>query len=84
MSVEDKVVDLKLQDEAEQKITPWEVEGAVVDGKSQGIDYEKLIKQFGTKAITQETLTRFKEVTGQEPHPFLKRGVFPKGIYTRF
>ncbi|KAI5964027.1 WRS1 [Candida theae] len=76
MSVEDKVADLKLQDESEQKITPWEVEGAVVDGKSQGIDYEKLIKQFGTKAITSETLTRFKEVTGHEPHPFLKRGVF--------
>ncbi|KAI5967550.1 WRS1 [Candida margitis] len=76
MSVEEKVADLKVQDESEQKITPWEVEGAVVDGKSQGIDYEKLIKQFGTKAITPETLTRFKEVTGQEPHPFLKRGVF--------
>jgi len=76
MSVEEKVANLKLQDESEQKITPWEVEGAVVDGKSQGIDYDKLIKQFGTKAITQETLARFKEVTGQEPHPFLKRGVF--------
>jgi len=76
MSVEEKVANLKLQDESERKITPWEVEGAVVDGKSQGIDYDKLIKQFGTKAITQETLARFKEVTGQEPHPFLKRGVF--------
>ncbi|KAI5954641.1 WRS1 [Candida jiufengensis] len=76
-SVEEKIDDLKIQDgSTEQKITPWEVEGAVVDGKAQGIDYDKLINQFGTKAITQETLARFKEVTGQEPHPFLKRGVF--------
>lgn len=61
---------------ADQKITPWEVEGAVVDGKPQDIDYEKLIKQFGTRPITQETLQKFKDVTGHEPHPFLKRGVF--------
>ncbi|CAK9436794.1 uncharacterized protein LODBEIA_P13160 [Lodderomyces beijingensis] len=76
MSVEEKVADLNIQESSEQKITPWEVEGAVVDGKSQGIDYEKLIKEFGTKSITPETLARFKEVTGEEPHPFLKRGVF--------
>ncbi|EGW32515.1 tryptophanyl-tRNA synthetase [Spathaspora passalidarum NRRL Y-27907] len=77
MSVEEGVAKLKLDSkEHEQKITPWEVEGAVVDGKAQGIDYDKLIQQFGTKAITNETLARFTQVTGQEPHPFLKRGVF--------
>lgn len=61
---------------AEQVITPWDVEGAVVDGQAQAIDYEKLISQFGTRAITPEFLVRFKQVTGHEPHPFLKRGVF--------
>ncbi|EDK45432.1 tryptophan--tRNA ligase [Lodderomyces elongisporus] len=77
MSLNEAVADLKIEDkETEQKITPWEVEGAVVDGKAQGIDYDKLIQQFGTKSITPETLTRFKELTGEEPHPFLKRGVF--------
>lgn len=60
----------------DQIVTPWEVEGAVVDGKDQGIDYEKLIKQFGTNAITPETLERCRTLTGHEPHPFLKRGVF--------
>lgn len=60
----------------DQVVTPWEVEGAVVDGKAQGIDYDKLIQQFGTKPITSETLTRFTKVTGHQPHPFLKRGVF--------
>lgn len=62
--------------DVEQNITPWEVNGAVVDGKSQGIDYDKLIRQFGTKKITEETLQRFQDVTGHEPHQFLKRGVF--------
>ncbi|KAG7879554.1 hypothetical protein KL938_003607 [Ogataea parapolymorpha] len=61
---------------AEQKITPWEVEGAVVDGQAVGIDYEKLIKQFGTKPITKETLERFEQVTGYEPHHYLKKGLF--------
>ncbi|RLV94770.1 Tryptophan--tRNA ligase cytoplasmic [Spathaspora sp. JA1] len=78
MSVEEGVAKLNIDKsgEHEQKITPWEVEGAVVDGKAQSIDYDKLIQQFGTKGINQDTLNRFKEVTGQEPHPFLKRGVF--------
>ncbi|KAG7722366.1 hypothetical protein KL949_000580 [Ogataea haglerorum] len=61
---------------AEQKITPWEVEGAVIDGQAVGIDYEKLIKQFGTKPITKETLERFQQVTGYEPHHYLKKGLF--------
>lgn len=67
---------LSVSAEAEQKITPWEVEGAVVDGKAQGIDYDKLITQFGTKRISEETLNRFREVTGQEPHHFLRKGLF--------
>lgn len=61
----------------EQKVTPWEVEGAVDEnGLAQSIDYNKLIQSFGTRKITEELLARFKEVTGEEPHPFLKRGVF--------
>jgi tryptophanyl-tRNA synthetase len=80
MSVEDKLKQLQVSDGekvvSEQKITPWEVEGAVVDGKAQDIDYDKLIQQFGTKKIDENTLARFKEVTGHEPHPFLKRSVF--------
>ncbi|CAK7901861.1 hypothetical protein CAAN1_06S06194 [[Candida] anglica] len=73
--VEDKVAELNIAP-AEQVITPWDVEGAVVDGEAQAIDYDKLIKDFGTKAITPEFLERFVAVTGREPHPFLKRGVF--------
>ncbi|KAH3684655.1 hypothetical protein WICPIJ_004371 [Wickerhamomyces pijperi] len=61
----------------EQKITPWEVEGAVdANGQAQAIDYDKLISQFGTKKITEETLQRFRDVTGVEPHHYLKKGFF--------
>lgn len=81
MSVPVDVSTLKLEDDAsktaEQVVTPWEVEGAVDEnGLAQGIDYNKLIALFGTRKITDETLKRFTEVTGREPHPFLKRGVF--------
>lgn len=74
--------ELKLEDKAdtaaqEQVITPWEVEGAIDEnGVSLGIDYNKLIEVFGTKKITPETMARFTRVTGAEPHPFMKRGVF--------
>ncbi|KAG7194606.1 tryptophan--tRNA ligase [Scheffersomyces spartinae] len=69
-------VHISKKDDAEQVVTPWEVGGAVVDGKELEIDYDKLVKQFGTKAINEDTLARFRAVTGSEPHPFLKRGVF--------
>lgn len=62
--------------DASQKVTPWEVEGAVVDGVAQGIDYTNLIKQFGTRPVSPETLARFEQVTGHVPHRFLRRGVF--------
>ncbi|ORY83804.1 tryptophan--tRNA ligase, cytoplasmic [Protomyces lactucae-debilis] len=62
--------------QAEQNITPWEVEGAIVDGKQVAIDYGKLIKSFGTKAVTPELLQRFETLTGHKPHPLLRRGAF--------
>ncbi|KAJ8097744.1 hypothetical protein POJ06DRAFT_270561 [Lipomyces tetrasporus] len=59
-----------------QLVTPWEVGGAVVDGKAQEIDYDRLIEAFGTKKITPELLERFESVTGLRPHVFLRRGLF--------
>lgn len=60
----------------EQVITPWDVEGAVVDGEAQGIDYDKLIQQFGTRPIDAAMLERFEAVTGQRPHHFMRKGLF--------
>lgn len=61
---------------AEQVVTPWEVEGAIVDGEAVGIDYDKLIEQFGTNKINEATLERFEKVTGHRPHHLMRRGMF--------
>ncbi|KAI8974482.1 hypothetical protein BDB01DRAFT_765948 [Pilobolus umbonatus] len=61
---------------ATQQVTPWEVEGAVVDGVQQAIDYNKLIEQFGTRPIDDALLERFEKLTGRRPHIFLRRGTF--------
>ncbi|CCE79450.1 Piso0_001514 [Millerozyma farinosa CBS 7064] len=75
-NLSDGVSQMDVKDNNDQVVTPWEVEGAVVDGEAQSIDYDKLVKQFGTRKITEDILSRFEAVTGHRPHPFLKRGVF--------
>lgn len=49
------------------KVTPWEVSGH--------IDYEKLVKDFGTSHITPSLLKRFEKTAG-ESHFMLTRKVF--------
>ncbi|KAJ1659085.1 tryptophan--tRNA ligase [Dispira simplex] len=63
-------------EQVDQNITPWEVEGAVVNGVQMAIDYDKLVAQFGTRAIDAATLERFERVTGHKPHLYLRRGIF--------
>ncbi|CAO3641919.1 unnamed protein product [Cunninghamella echinulata] len=72
------VEELKVEDKKTdgQNVTPWEVEGAVVDGVQQAIDYNKLIDQFGTTPIDAALLERFEKLTGRKPHVFLRRGTF--------
>ena len=48
-------------------VTPWHVEG--------DIDYDKLIKQFGTQKISNEILTKLQKTTGED-HFMLRRGIF--------
>lgn len=68
---------LSIQDSvAEQLVTPWDVQGAVVDGISKPIDYDKLIKQFGVQPITPELIERFERVTGHKAHHLIRRGIF--------
>ncbi|KAG1070604.1 hypothetical protein G6F42_026111 [Rhizopus arrhizus] len=71
-----KVAPAGAADNAQQNVTPWDVEGAVVDGVQQAIDYNKLIEQFGTKPIDDALLERFEKLTGRKPHIFLRRGTF--------
>lgn len=60
----------------EQVITPWDVQGAQVDGKLVAIDYNKLIEQFGTRRIDEALFERLERLTGRKPHVFLRRGLF--------
>ncbi|GAA6038457.1 hypothetical protein JCM8097_007661 [Rhodosporidiobolus ruineniae] len=61
---------------AEQVVTPWDVQGAVVEGVQMAIDYDHLINQFGTKHIDDALLERFERLTGRKPHLLLRRGTF--------
>ncbi|RNF09256.1 putative tryptophanyl-tRNA synthetase [Trypanosoma rangeli] len=49
-------------------VTPWTVEGDV--------DYDKLIKEFGSYPIDAALLERLERVLGKKPHHFLRRGIF--------
>lgn len=55
---------------SEQKVTPWEVEA------EDGVDYGKLIVEFGSSPIDDVLLKRFESLTGHTPHHFLRRGIF--------
>lgn len=54
-----------------QEVTPWEVSGG-----EGGIDYAKLIRDFGCSAITPELVNRIESLTGARAHRFLRRGLF--------
>ncbi|MCS4537288.1 MAG: tryptophan--tRNA ligase [Thaumarchaeota archaeon] len=56
-----------MSEEKEFVVTPWEVRGE--------IDYERLIRDFGTTKVDSELLERIKKDAG-ELHLFLKRGLF--------
>ncbi|MFQ5832701.1 MAG: tryptophan--tRNA ligase [Candidatus Thorarchaeota archaeon] len=56
-----------MADEEEMVVTPWEVRGK--------IDYDRLIKEFGTERITPELKQRIYKIT-QEKHVMLERDYF--------
>lgn len=64
------------QQDHDQKITPWDVEGEVVDGVLKAIDYEKLMKQFGCQPLSQELIDRLERLTGKKAHVLIRRGMF--------
>ena len=54
-------------DKNEMIVTPWEVKGK--------IDYERLIREFGTQPLTEELLKKLEKHTG-ELHLQIRRGLF--------
>ncbi|XP_051185288.1 tryptophan--tRNA ligase, cytoplasmic [Lolium perenne] len=57
--------------EQEQVVNPWEVSA----GKG-GIDYDKLVDQFGCQRLDAAIIGRIGRLTGRAPHRFLRRGLF--------
>ncbi|NTV23373.1 MAG: tryptophan--tRNA ligase [Nanoarchaeota archaeon] len=53
-------------------VTPWDVKG--------NIDYDKLVRQFGTKKIDEPLLKDMKAIAGED-HYFLKRKIFYSHMY---
>ena len=53
-------------------VTPWDVKG--------NIDYDKLVRQFGTKKLDTKILTKFKRLVKKD-HPYLRRKIFYSHMY---
>eukprot|EP01097_Dermamoeba_algensis_P000087 TRINITY_DN1026_c0_g1_i3.p1 TRINITY_DN1026_c0_g1~~TRINITY_DN1026_c0_g1_i3.p1 ORF type:complete len:305 (-),score=72.33 TRINITY_DN1026_c0_g1_i3:472-1386(-) len=62
----------EIKTEEDQIINPWVVQGS----KDHGINYKKLVDNFGSELISPELLQRFEKLTGKKPHPWLSRGFF--------
>lgn len=56
----------------EQVVTPWDVEAS----DDKGIDYEKLVRDFGSSMIDAALVERIERATGKRAHPWLRRGLF--------
>lgn len=59
------------EEEKEQIINP-----ITVDAGDEAIDYDRLVKKFGTERITDELVARFEKLTGKKAHHLLRRGIF--------
>jgi tryptophanyl-tRNA synthetase len=53
-----------------QVVTPWEVEA------ENGVDYDKLIENFGCSKIDTALIKRMEKLTGHKAHRYLRRGYF--------
>jgi tryptophanyl-tRNA synthetase len=63
--------EVEKKEEEEQVVSPWEVKA----GKG-GVDYDKLVDQFGCQHVDTALIARLTAATGRPPHHFLRRGIF--------
>lgn len=69
--VEDAPKEAAAEEKKEQKVTAFEVEAG-----EEGVDYDKLIQQFGCDHITDEHLEKIEKLSGMKAHRFLRRKIF--------
>ncbi|OII75711.1 tryptophanyl-tRNA synthetase family protein [Cryptosporidium andersoni] len=58
--------------EASSIVDPWNVKTQDLSG----IDYNKLIQQFGCKHITDDLIAKIEKITNKKAHHFLRRKIF--------
>lgn len=56
--------------DATQVVTPWDV------AAEEGVDYDKLIRDFGSEKVTEDLIDRIERVTGKRAHHWLRKGIF--------
>uniref|UniRef100_A0A1I8MP81 Tryptophan--tRNA ligase, cytoplasmic n=1 Tax=Musca domestica TaxID=7370 RepID=A0A1I8MP81_MUSDO len=59
-------------DDQNDVVDPWNVTST----SDTGIDYEKLIKRFGSSRIDDELIARIEKITGKPAHHLIRRGIF--------
>ncbi|SCP05397.1 tryptophan--tRNA ligase, putative [Plasmodium ovale] len=57
--------------ERSKEITPWDV-----NISEEGINYNKLIKEFGCSKITENHIKRIEQLTKKKAHHFIRREIF--------
>ncbi|KAI5741559.1 hypothetical protein M8J76_014876 [Diaphorina citri] len=78
--LEDKMSNVQLDgtkpaptvDGEDDVVDPWNV----TSKSMTGVDYDKLIKKFGSSKIDDELIARFEKVTNKKVHHLLRRGIF--------
>ncbi|KAF4528967.1 hypothetical protein B566_EDAN011272 [Ephemera danica] len=58
--------------EEDDVVDPWNV----VSKSQTGIDYDKLIKRFGSSKIDAELIAKLERLSGKPAHHLLRRGMF--------
>nr|XP_022332328.1 tryptophan--tRNA ligase, cytoplasmic-like [Crassostrea virginica] len=69
MSIKDDKMEAVEEDDI---VNPWEV----ATSSAKGVDYDKLIKRFGSTKIDDALLQRIEKLTGKPVHHLLRRGKF--------
>ena len=72
MVEENKAAAAEVPQGDEDVVTPFEINAK----DDTGIDYDKLIKQYGCSAITPELIERLERAIGERAHRFIRRGIF--------
>lgn len=53
-------------------VDPWTVQST----SAKGVDYDKLIKRFGSSKVDQPLIDRIEKLSGKPAHHLLRRGIF--------